>query len=161
MTELEKLTAWHNAAKALPILQKLFPPSETEGSGKYFLWSGHYYEYETGKWTHPGWDEDDHESLVEALGGDSDKEMTYDHWSNLGCFCRHPSGSAQMIRGMAIYYQWLCAHSERSGDSIPVSEMEEWAKGLIPSVEEIVKELEEDPIKPVFPMEAQLTIGGI
>lgn len=160
MTELEKLTAWHNAAKSSPILQKLFPPSETEGSGKYFIWSGHYYEYEAGKWSHHGWDEDDHDSIVEALGGDGIEQIVYDFWSTLGCYASSQS-TVRLLQDMAVTYQWYCSHPDRACDSVPVSEMEEWAKDRIPSVEEITKEIEEDPIKPVFPVEQQLTIGGI
>lgn len=163
MTDLEKLTAWHNAAKAYPILQKLFPPSETEESGKFFLWAGHYFEYSPGKWTSNGLDEDSHDSIAEALGGDGSEQMTYNHWAFLGNLSKFPR-NADLLRTMAINYQWCCAYPDRYIEAVPFlvgPELEEWANDRIPSVEEIVKELEENPIKPDFPVEAQLSFGGI
>ncbi len=160
MTELEKMTAWHNAAKALPILQKLFPPSEVKDSGKFLLWSGHYYEYEPGKWSHHGWDEVDHDSVVEALGGDGFDQMIFEWWSTVGCFAASAS-NASILRSGAVTYQWYCAHPPRADESVPVAEMEEWAKDRVPSIGEIVKALEETPISPNFPDGSQLTLGGI
>lgn len=161
MTELEKMTAWHNAAKALPILQKLFPPSESENSGKFLLWSANYYEYEAGKWSHHGWDEDDHDSVVKALGGDGAKEMLFEWWSTIGCYCHSPASGAPLIHDFATTYQWYCAHPDRAEQEVPTTEMEEWAKDRIPSIGEIIKALEESPINPDFPDGSQLTFGGI
>ena len=169
MTEIEKITAWHNAAKANPVLQFLFPASPAEESGKYFLWAGHYCEYAPGRWTHAGWSQEEDEEMESALGGDSTELMAYNHWGYLGslaCFGRRGGEegvvaewrrrSAAILRDQATSYQWRCAHPERADDSIPCLEMEEWADGRIPGIDGIVAALLDDPITPVFPVSNQM-----
>lgn len=166
MTELQKVTAWAKAAKAHPTLQALFPPSATEKSGVFFLWAGSYEEYEPGHWSHPGWDLDDEDGFIEDMGGDGIEQTTLLRWSDVGAFASiewpgKPAEqvadwrvrSARILRSQSISYQWYCAHPERAGELIDISEMEEWGKDKVPSIEEIVEALVTNPIKPDFPQD--------